>query len=229
MQPRAERAAAPLRRRTHGSGSRRSRPRPADARRWASPFFGVLLAGSMAASSHGPPLRERGLLTSSASGRPSMPGFANPPPPNPNPPRFRRRPLRRLRASIFPGPIGPFGLGGAEAAKRRMRPRPAANRLDAPERVRRGLLARGAGARERPGLAMPMGDGGALSIRALEWGDESGRTRKGRRPAPTPLNETHFLSYKPFPSYGPGKQKEGPAVSGGPLGYPWWSLGGSNP
>ena len=23
--------------------------------------------------------------------------------------------------------------------------------------------------------------------------------------------------------------KEGPAVSGGPLGYPWWSLGGSNP
>ena len=28
----------------------------------------------------------------------------------------------------------------------------------------------------------------------------------------------------------PGKQKkEGPAVSGGPLGYPWWSLGGSNP
>ena len=103
-----------------------------------------------------------------------------------------------------------------------MRPRPAANRLDAPERVRRGLLARGAGARERPGLAMPMRDGGALSIRALEWGDESGRTRKGRRPAPTPLDETHFLSY------GPGK-KEGPAVSGGPLGYPWWSLGGSNP
>ena len=158
------------------------------------------MAGSMAASSHGPPPRERGLRTSGASGRPSMPGFANPPPPNPDPPRFRRRRLRRLRAAVSLGPIGLFELGGAEAAKRRTRPRPVADRLDAPERVRRGLLARGAGARERPGLAMPMRDGGALSIRALEWGDESGRTRKGRRPAPTPLNETRFLSYKPFPS-----------------------------
>ena len=185
----------------------------------------------MAASSHGPPPRERGLRTSGASGRPPMPGFANPPPPNPDPPRFRRRLLRRLRASVFPGPIGPFELGGAEAAKRRMRPRPVADCLDAPERVRRGLLARGAGARERPGLAMPMRDGGALSIRALEWGDESGRTRKGRRPAPTPLNETHFLSYGPIYPTGPvpRRQKEGPAVSGGPLGDPWWSLGGSNP
>ena len=185
----------------------------------------------MAASSHGPPPRERGLRTSGASDRPPMPEFANPPPPNPDPPRFRRRLLRRLRASVFPGPIGPFELGGAEAAKRRMRPRPVADCLDAPERVRRGLLARGAGARERPGLAMPMRDGGALSIRALEWGDESGRTRKGRRPAPTPLNETHFLSYGPIYPTGPvpRRQKEGPAVSGGPLGDPWWSLGGSNP
>ena len=149
---------APPRRRTHGSGSRRGRPRPADARRWASPFFGVLLAGSMAASSHGPPLRERGLRTSSASSRPPMPGFASSPPPNPNPPRFRRRLLRRLRAAASLGPIGPFELGGAEAAKRRMRPRPVLDCLDAPEQVRRGLLARGAGARERPGLAMPMRD-----------------------------------------------------------------------
>ena len=85
-----------------------------------------------------------------------MPEFANPPPPNPNLPRFRRRLLRRLRAAAFLGPIGPFGLGGAEASERRTRPRPVADRLDAPERVRRGLLARGAGA--RPGLAMPMGD-----------------------------------------------------------------------
>ena len=84
-------------------------------------------------------------------------------------------------------------------------------------------------ARAHPDFTMPMGGEGALSIRALEWGDESGRTRKGRRPAPTPPNETRFLSYKPFPSYGPGSKKEGPAVSGGPLGYPWWSLGGSNP
>ena len=69
----------------------------------------------------------------------------------------------------------------------------------------------------------------ASSHGRLNGADESGRTRKGRRPAPTPLNETHFLSYKPFPSYGPGSKKEGPAVSGGPLGDPWWSLGGSNP
>ena len=88
-----------------------------------------------------------------------------------------------------------------------------------------------AGGRERTGLAMPMRGGGALSARALEWGDESGRTRKGRRPAPTPLNETHFLSYGPIYPTGPvpRRQKEGPAVSGGPLGDPWWSLGGSNP
>lgn len=124
-------------------------------------------------------LAERDLRTSSASGRPPMSGFANPPPPNPDPPRFRRRLLRRLRAAVFPGPIGPFELGGAEAAKRRTRPRPVADRLDAPERVRRGLLARGAGARERPGLAMPMRDGGALSARALEWGRRVRANEKG--------------------------------------------------
>lgn len=107
-------------------------------------------------------MRERDLRMSNASGRPSMPEFANPLPPNPNPPRFHRRLLRRLRAAVFLGPIGPSELGGAEAAKRRMRPRPAADRLDAPERVRRGLLARGAGESERPGLAMPVGDEGAL-------------------------------------------------------------------
>lgn len=72
-----------------------------------------------------------------------------------------------------------FELGGAEAAKRRTRPRPVADRLDAPERVRRGLLARGAGARERPGLAMPMRDGGALSARALEWGRRVRANEKG--------------------------------------------------
>ena len=126
----------------------------------------------------GGPARERGLRTSGASGRPPMPGFASPPP-NPDPPRFRRRPSRRLRAAASLGPIGPFELGGAEAAKRRTRPRPAVDRLDAPERVRRGLLARGAGARERPGLAMPMRDGGALSARALEWGRRVRANEKG--------------------------------------------------
>lgn len=108
-----------------------------------------------------------------------MPGFANPLPLNLDPPRFRRRLLRRLRAAVSLGPIGLFELGGAEAAERRTRPRPAANRLDAPERVRRGLLARGAGARERPGLAMPMGGGGALSIRALKRGRRIRANEKG--------------------------------------------------
>ena len=128
------------------------------------------MAGSMAALPHGPPLRERDLRTSSASGRPSMPGFANPLPPNLDPPRFRRRLLRRLRAAVSRGPLGPSELGGAEAAKRRMRPRPAVDRLDAAERIRRGPLARGAGESERPGLAMPMRGGDALSARALKWG-----------------------------------------------------------
>ena len=50
-------------------------------------------------------------------------------------------------------------------------------------------------------------------------------------------NRTRFLSYKPASparprarrADAPGNGKEGPAVSGGPLGNPWWSLGGSNP
>ena len=108
-----------------------------------------------------------------------MPGFANPLPPNPNLPRFRRRLLRRLRAAVFLGPIGLFELGGAEAAKRRMRPRPVVDCLDAPERVRRGLLARGAGARERTGLAMPMRGGGALSARAPKRGRRIRANEKG--------------------------------------------------
>ena len=60
-----------------------------------------------------------------------------------------------------------------------MRPRPVVDRLDAPERVRRGLLARGAGESKRPGLAMPMGGEGALSIRALEWGRRVRANEKG--------------------------------------------------
>ena len=149
------------------------------------------MAGPMAALSRGSPLQERGLRASNASGRPSMSGLANPPPPNPNPPRFRRRLLRRLRAAVFPGPIGPFELGGAEAAKRRMRPRPVADRLDAPERIRRGLLARGAGART-PTSRCPCAAGARFPSGRLNGAEKSERTRKGRRPAPTPLNETRF-------------------------------------
>lgn len=106
-----------------------------------------------------------------------MPGFANPLPLNLDPPRFRRRLLRRLRAAVSLGPIGLFELGGAEAAKRRMRPRPAADCLDAPEQVRRGLPARGAGA--RPGLAMPMRGGDALSARAPKRGRRIRANEKG--------------------------------------------------
>lgn len=50
-------------------------------------------------------------------------------------------------------------------------------------------------------------------------------------------NRTRFLPYRPASPARPrarragasGNKKEGPAVSGGPLGNPWWSLGGSNP
>ena len=64
------------------------------------------------------------------------------------------------------------------------------------------------------------------SVGRLNGADEFKRTRKGRRPAPTPLNETRFPPYEPiYPigpaprrgrarrADGPGK-KEGPAVSG---------------
>ena len=60
-----------------------------------------------------------------------------------------------------------------------MRPRPVADRLDAPERVRRGLLARGAGESKRPGLAMPMRGEGALSARGLKWGRRIRANEKG--------------------------------------------------
>ena len=188
--------------------------------------------------------RERGLRTSGASGRPPMPGFANPPP-NPDPPRFRRRLLRRLRAAVFPGPPRPLrarrGRGGqAPNASPPCcgLPRCARTGPARPPRARRR--------RAHPDFTMPMSGEGALSIRALEWADESGRTRKGRRPAPTPPNETNRLqgrrarasrpaatpknnrAPRAFFSV-PGSKKEGPAVSGGPLGDPWWSLGGSNP
>ena len=80
-----------------------------------------------------------------------------------------------------------------------------------------------------PASRCPCAAGARFPPGRLNGAGESGRTRKGRRPAPTPLNETHFLSYNPFRPMGPGSKKRGPAVSGGPLGYPWWSLGGSNP
>lgn len=68
--------------------------------------------------------------------------------------------------------------------------------------------------RAHPDFAMPMRGEGALSARALKWAGESGRTRKGRRPAPTPLNETRF---RPMGLWA-RKQKRGPPSPAGPSG-----------
>ena len=107
-------------------------------------------------------------------------------------------------------------LRGAHAAPRRMRPRPVVDCLDALERIQRGLLARGAGA--RPDFTMPMGDEDALPPGRPNGADESGRTRKGRRPAPTPPNETRFASYEPICPIGPETKKRGPPSPAGPSG-----------
>ena len=49
-----------------------------------------------------------------------------------------------------------------------------------------------------PASRCPCATGARFPPGRLNGADESGRTRKGRRPAPTPLNETRFLSYKPI-------------------------------
>ena len=66
--------------------------------------------------------------------------------------------------------------------------------------------------------------------RALKWGRRVRANEKGA-PARAGAPERDALSALwAYLSHRPGKQKkEGPAVSGGPLGDPWWSLGGSNP
>lgn len=70
-----------------------------------------------------------------------------------------------------------------------------------------------------PASRCPCAAGARFPSGRLNGAGESGRTRKGRRPAPAPLDETRFLSYKPFPSYGPGKQKKrGPPSPAGPSG-----------
>ena len=48
-----------------------------------------------------------------------------------------------------------------------------------------------------PASRCPWAAGARFPPGRLNGAGESGRTRKGHRPAPTPLNETHFLSYKP--------------------------------
>ena len=69
------------------------------------------------------------------------------------------------------------------------------------------------------------------SVGRLNGADEFKRTRKGRRPAPTPLNETRFPPYEPiYPigpaprrgrarrADGPGSKKRGPPSPAGPSG-----------
>ena len=51
------------------------------------------------------------------------------------------------------------------------------------------------------------------------------RRARASQPAATPKNNRAPRAFFSVP----GSKKEGPAVSGGPLGDPWWSLGGSNP
>ena len=78
----------------------------------------------------------------------------------------------------------------------------------------------------------------ALLVRAGKPIRMASPIKNGRRPAPAPKIGHAFCpishAFCPIGPAGPafpsrGKQKEGPAVSGGPLGNPWWSLGGSNP
>ena len=184
------------------------------------------MAGSMAASSHGslagegPPGIERlrqavdaGVREPAAAepGSTPIPSTAFAPPSGGRLPRANR-PLRTRRG---------------EAAKRRMRPRPDADCLDAPERVRRGL-------------AMPMRGGARFPPGRSNGAGESGRTRKGRRPAPAPPNETSRLQGRrarasrpaatpkirhticpisPGLLFRPGKQKKrGPQSPAGPSG-----------
>ena len=153
------------------------------------------MAGSMAASPRGPP-RGRG-----ASGRRAPPAGR----------RCRSSRTRRRRIRICPDSVDGFCAAfGRLLSSGRSAPsgsagprRPSAERVPAPLRIASmrpngsgAASSRGAGARApRPRDAHARR--GRAFHPALEWADESGRTRKGRRPAPTPLNETRFLSYKP--------------------------------
>ena len=86
----------------------------------------------------------------------------------------------------------------------------------------------------RPGKAPMAGS----AFRPGGEADSDGFPHKKWAPArANAQNRTRFLPYRPASPARPrarracasGNKKEGPAVSGGPLGNPWWSLGGSNP
>ena len=97
-----------------------------------------------------------------------------------------------------------------------------------------------AGRRGREARAARMGDGRAS--RPDGKADSGGFPHKkmGAGPRRRPKSDTLFALWAPMGpasparprarrAGAPGNKKEGPAVSGGPLGNPWWSLGGSNP
>lgn len=128
--------------------------------------------------------------------------------------RFPRanRPLRTRR-----------GRGGqAPNASPPCRGSPRCARADParPPRARRGRAPRPRDARGRRGRAFRPGAQMGRRVRANEKG----------APARADAPERDALSALwAYLSHRPGNKKEGPAVSGGPLGNPWWSLGGSNP
>lgn len=66
-----------------------------------------------------------------------------------------------------------------------------------------------------PASRCPCATGARFASGRLNGAGESGRTRKGRRPAPAPPNETRFPSYGPM---GPEAKKRGPPSPAGPSG-----------
>lgn len=165
----------------------------------------------------------------------------------PRSPGRRARPSRRRirdgQLSVFHGdnPAFPNSAGARRPSAECV---PALLRIASMRPNRSGAASSRAAQARAPASRCPCAAGTRFPPGRLNGAGESGRTRKGRRPAPTPLNETNRLQGRRArasrpqrpraiaprgPSFPSREAKEGPAVSGGPLGYPWWSLGGSNP
>lgn len=193
------------------------------------PFFGVLLAGSMAASPRGPPPRER------ASGRRAPPAGR----------RCRGSRTRRRRIRICPDSVdglcaafGRLSSSGRSAPSSSAGPRrPSAERVPALSQIA-SMRPDGSGAassragRARasaPASRCPCAAGARFPPGRLNGPASPGERERGAGPRRRPWMRHAFCPISPFRPMGPEAKKEGPAVSGGPLGDPWWSLGGSNP
>ena len=162
------------------------------AGRWPAcrPFYRSGAAAPTAtASPRSPGRRARPSRRRIRDGQPSIFRGGNPAFPNPAGPM--RPSAERVPALSWIASMRPNGSGAASSRAGRARASAPASRCPC-----------ATGARFPPGR--------------LNGAGESGRTRKGRRPAPTPLDETRFLSYKPFPS--PEAKKRGPPSPAGPSG-----------